>query len=203
MNNDTFATKGNLIKAKKTLALCTMGFDLLDRKRNVLIREILLLIDNAKALNGVVEETFLSAHEALENANITLGVIGSLAESVDIDDGLNVTYRNVMGVEIPQLELAQKPLEVNYGMYNTNSQLDIAYIKFAQAKRLCALLAETETAVFRLSNAIKRVQRTANSLKNVMIPKYRELVVQITDTLEEREREEFSQLKVIKSKKSG
>lgn len=202
MNNDAFATKGNLIKAKKTLALCTMGFDLLDRKRNVLIREILALIDNAKALNATVEQTFSKAHEALENANITLGVIGNLAESVDIDDGISVKYRNVMGVEIPEIELAEKPLEVNYGMYNTNSQLDIAYIEFDKAKKLCVLLAETETAVFRLSNAIKRVQRTANSLKNVMIPKYNEMVRQISDTLEEREREEFSQLKVIKSKKS-
>lgn len=190
------------MKAKKTLALCTMGFDLLDRKRNVLIREMLLLIDDAKSLNGVVEQTFFAAHEALENANITLGVIGSMAESVDIDDGITVTYRNVMGVEIPKIELAQRPLAVNYGMYNTNSQLDIAYIKFAQAKKLCALLAETETAVFRLSNAIKRVQRTANSLKNVMIPKYRDLVFEISDALEERERESFSQLKVIKSRKS-
>lgn len=202
MNNDAFATKGNLIKAKKTLALCTMGFDLLDRKRNVLIREMLTLIDNAKSLNSTVEQTFIKAHEALENANITLGVIGNLAESVDIDDGISVKYRNVMGVELPEIELAEKPLEMNYGMYNTNSQLDIAYIEFDKAKRLCVLLAETETAVFRLSNAIKRVQRTANSLKNVMIPKYNEMVRQISDTLEEREREEFSQLKVIKSKKS-
>ena len=201
MNNDTFATKGNLMKAKKTLALCQMGFDLLDRKRNVLIREILQLIDNAKALNGTVEQTFLRAYEALENANITLGVIENLAHSVDIDDGLEISYRNVMGVDVPMLELKPKELNISYGMYNTNSQLDIAYIEFAKAKKLCVLLAETETAIFRLSNAIKRVQRTANSLKNVQIPKYQDIVTQISDTLEEREREEFSQLKVIKSKK--
>ncbi len=201
MNNDSFATKGNLMKAKKTLALCQMGFDLLDRKRNVLIREILQLIDNAKALNGTVEQTFLRAHEALENANITLGVIENLAHSVDIDDGLEISYRNVMGVDIPMLKLAPKELNISYGMYNTNSQLDIAYIEFAKAKKLCVLLAETETAIFRLANAIKRVQRTANSLKNVQIPKYQDIVTQISDTLEEREREEFSQLKVIKSKK--
>lgn len=201
MNNDSFATKGNLMKAKKTLALCQMGFDLLDRKRNVLIREILQLIDNAKVLNGTVEQTFLRAHEALENANITLGVIENLAHSVDIDDGLEISYRNVMGVDIPMLNLKPKELNISYGMYNTNSQLDIAYIEFAKAKKLCVLLAETETAIFRLANAIKRVQRTANSLKNVQIPKYQGIVTQITDTLEEREREEFSQLKVIKSKK--
>ncbi len=201
MNNDSFATKGNLMKAKKTLALCQMGFDLLDRKRNVLIREILQLIDNAKALNGTVEQTFLRAYEALENANITLGVIENLAHSVDIDDGLEISYRNVMGVDVPMLELKPKELNICYGMYNTNSQLDIAYIEFAKAKKLCVLLAETETAIFRLSNAIKRVQRTANSLKNVQIPKYQGIVTQISDTLEEREREEFSQLKVIKSKK--
>ena len=40
-------TKGSLMAVQKSLSLSTLGFDLLDRKRNILIREMMLLIDRA------------------------------------------------------------------------------------------------------------------------------------------------------------
>ena len=38
MDPNTFPTKGNLILAKNSLALSRQGFDLMDKKRNILIR---------------------------------------------------------------------------------------------------------------------------------------------------------------------
>lgn len=43
MAQQVFPTKGNLIATKKTLALSTMGYDLMDKKRNILIREMMSL----------------------------------------------------------------------------------------------------------------------------------------------------------------
>lgn len=48
MDPNTFPTKGNLILAKNSLALSLQGFDLMDKKRNILIREMMNLIDEAK-----------------------------------------------------------------------------------------------------------------------------------------------------------
>ena len=39
MNPNTFPTKGNLILAKNSLALAKQGYVLMDKKRNILIRE--------------------------------------------------------------------------------------------------------------------------------------------------------------------
>ena len=47
MAEQIFSTKGNLIACKKNLELAKLGFDLLDRKRNVLMREMMKLIDVA------------------------------------------------------------------------------------------------------------------------------------------------------------
>ena len=55
-----FPTKGNLINTKKSLNLAAMGFNLMDRKRNILIREMVSLIDEAKAL---LQSTNLSVKE--------------------------------------------------------------------------------------------------------------------------------------------
>ena len=38
MNPNTFPTKGNLILAKNSLALAKLGYGLMDKKRNILIR---------------------------------------------------------------------------------------------------------------------------------------------------------------------
>lgn len=41
-------TKGNLLAAKNTLRLSKQGYEMLDKKRNILIREMMALIDEAK-----------------------------------------------------------------------------------------------------------------------------------------------------------
>jgi V/A-type H+-transporting ATPase subunit D len=59
-------------------------------------------------------------------------------------------------------------------------------------------LAQIENSVFRLSEAIKKTQRRANSLKNILIPRYEAEIARIQNALEEKHREDFSRLKVIK-----
>ena len=52
----------------------------------------------------------------------------------------------------------------------------------------------------------RQTQKRANALKNITIPTYTGLVKDISNALEEKEREEFTRLKVIKrnmNKKSG
>lgn len=59
-------------------------------------------------------------------------------------------------------------------------------------------LAEVETSIYRLADAIKKTQKRANALENIVIPGLDETIRFITDALEEKEREEFARLKVIK-----
>lgn len=126
-----FPTKGNLINVRKSLQLARMGFDLLDRKRNILIRELMTMIDSAKKLRGQISATYARAYIALQRANITLGVIEDIENGIPIENGLSIQYRSVMGVELPTVALdAPEDPEVTYGLYGTNSQLDVAYLCF-------------------------------------------------------------------------
>ncbi len=47
-----FPTKGNLMLAKNSLSLARQGYDLMDKKRNILIRELMDLIEEAKDYPG-------------------------------------------------------------------------------------------------------------------------------------------------------
>ena len=87
-----------------------------------------------------------------------------------------------------------------YSLYSTNSSLDIATDRFYHVKELLYELSTIEDSVYKLAVEIKRTQKRANALSNIQIPKYSELVKRITETLEEKEREEFFRLKKIKSK---
>ena len=46
MANQVVPTKGNLMATKKSLELARLGYDLLDKKRNVLIKEMMSLLDD-------------------------------------------------------------------------------------------------------------------------------------------------------------
>jgi V/A-type H+-transporting ATPase subunit D len=196
-------TKGNLLAAKRSLGLATMGYELLDRKRNILVREMMELISKADALRGKMDETYSTAYQALQRANISLGVCDSLAQSAPIDDGLSMSFRSVMGVELPTVKLSGADLDICYDFSGSNSAFDQAYLSFHNVKLMVAELAEIENSVFRLAVAIKKTQSRANALKNIIIPQTEQTIRSITDALTEKEREEFSRLKVIKKGKAS
>ena len=188
--------------AKRSLALSKLGYDLMDRKRNVLIRELMQLVDRAKELRGSIEKTYETAYAELQEANITLGVVGRFANAVPIDNSIHLETRSVMGVEIPIISHEEAIGEmVPYGFLDTNVQLDEAYAAFIKVRNMTLMLAEVDNGVFRLATAISATQRRANALKNVLIPRYSNIIRTISDALEDKEREEFTRMKIIKATK--
>ncbi|SJZ94448.1 V-type ATP synthase subunit D [Anaerorhabdus furcosa] len=201
MAAQVFATKGNLMAAKKSLVLAKMGYDLMDRKRNVLIREMMMLVDKVKLLRDEITDSYQEAYYLLQQANVSTGIITSIASQVKVDTGVRVTYRSVMGVEVPNIIYKPEDLEIQYGFEQSSSKVDEAYIQFNKVKELTMILAEVDNSVYRLANAIRKTQKRANALKNIVIPDFESQIKFITEALEEKEREEFSRLKVIKANK--
>ena len=198
------ATKGNLIQRKKALALATSGYDLMDRKRNILIGEMMRLVDEVKKLRDQIETAYSTGYFLLQRANISSGVISRIASQVPVEKEIQLTYRSVMGVEIPQVIYHKKEeYELVYSLEESNSMIDDAYIQFQKIKELTMVLAEVDNAVTRLATAISKTQQRANALKNVVIPRYTSEIRMISDSLDEKEREEFSRMKVIKTQKEN
>ena len=196
-----FPTKGNLIASKRSLRQAQLGYELMDRKRNILIREMVSLSDKAKELRGSIEDKFAAAYLALQKSHIMLGVRPAASGQIPVESTLTLSSRSVMGVEIPVVNIDRLPLRPLYVIMNSNSQFDYAYILFNETKFLSATLAELENSIYRLTVAIKKTQKRANALQNILIPMYKGQVKFITNALEEKEREEFSRQKVIKSSK--
>lgn len=202
MAEQIFPTKGNLIKVKRSLKQAVLGYELMDRKRSILVREMVALTDEARELRSSIDSTFSEAYSALRGANITLGVVALLADAVPLENSLSLSSRSVMGVELPKVTAdITPPAEPSYPMIETNSDFDRAFICFNKVKELTVRLAELENSVYRLAIAIKKTQKRRNALKNIMIPRFEQQVRFISNALEEKEREEFSRQKVIKKAK--
>ena len=152
MNLNSVPTKGNLMSTKSSLTLAKQGFELMDKKRNILIREIMDLNEKAKGIQTEIDMTFKEAYSALEKANIELGIknVETFAFNVTPENDIRIKSRSVMGTEIPLVRLKEE-----------------------------------------LRNP---------ALKNITIPSNEALVKTIENALEEKEREEFTRLKVIKSR---
>ena len=204
MDPRSFPTKGNLILAKNSLTLARQGYELMDKKRNILIRELMGLIDEAKDIQEEIDKTFTYAYQCLQRANIEHGIstVEELAYTVPIEDSIQIQTRSIMGTEIPYVESESSGDAPTYAFYSTKESLDAAKHAFEKVKELTIRLSMVENAAYRLASSIKKTQKRANALKNITIPMYNNLVYTITNALEEKEREEFTRLKVIKRMKN-
>lgn len=200
MDSSLFPTKGNYILAKSRLALSRQGYELLDKKRNILVREVMSMLDQVEAMQKDMDDIFGEAYLALQEANIRLGIntVSQISQAIAPEENVQIESKSIMGVEIPILNQLDSDLIPQYGIGKTECSLDEAYLQFSKVKRLTLKLAEIENAIYRLAFSIKQTQKRANALKNIMIPKYEKLTKDIATALEEKEREEFSRLKMIK-----
>jgi len=191
------ASRSNLLLAQQRLDLARQGHDLLQRKRDVLIVEILRLIDDAASAEEEAKTRFATAYQALRLARATMGSerVRRAALVRDQSPDLRITPHSVMGVVVPSVRCTLPPSRLAYGLGDTSVLLDEARLAWAHALALVATLAERVTTLWRLASELQRTQRRVNALENVFIPAYEETVRRIEETLEEKEREELFRLR--------
>ena len=161
------------------------------------------LIDQAKDIQTQIDVTFRTAYTALQKANMEIGIafVQQIACTVPVENSIRIKTRSVMGTEIPLVEYDKTTNTPTYAYYSTKASLDEAKAAFEKVKELSIQLSGIENAAIRLAANIKKTQKRANALKNITIPRYEALTKDIQNALEEKEREEFTRLKVIKRMK--
>lgn len=201
--NKVVPTKANLMKMKSSLNFAKKGYELLDKKRTVLIQEMMNLNGRAEKLQDEIEGEFVKSFQVFKEATLTMGSesIQEIAHSMELEPNYTVLFHSVMGVEIPEVQYEREEPRMEYGLFRTTTAFDEANISMHQIRYMIYELAEIETAVFRLANEIKKTQKRANALDKIQIPKYEELVKEIENTLAEKEREDFFRLKKVKDRK--
>lgn len=198
-------TRSNLIRIKKELTFAREGYEILDRKREVLTTELVRVAHEADVLQKEVWKLLETAYAALEKARLTLGSDhvewAALAANKTVD--VHLKLRGIMGVAIPVIEARGEPQRMLYSLGGTNAALDEASAAFREVIIKTPQLSMLVTTVWRLAGELRKTQRRVNALQHIFIPAYEETVTFIVSSLEEREREEIFRLKWLKTKMSG
>jgi V/A-type H+-transporting ATPase subunit D len=194
-------TRINLIRTKKTLQQSKSGLELLERKRDVLIRELRHFAYDAKKLRDEVIPALSEAYQWLIESKIIMGseTVDNVSLAFSIKENFVLDYRSIMGVTVPIVKLQmEKDSKPEYGFANTSVLLDKTFKEFSKIIEEVAQLAELEGAIYKLADDVQKTQKRVNALKYVFIPMYSALVKRIELVLEEKEREEFIRMKTSK-----
>ena len=195
-------TKSNLLVLKRQLAFAEEGYDLLEQKRQILIFEMMSRLNRALDAEKRVAEALRPAFAALRGARLDGGseALDRAALAVRMDHQVDITDQHLMGMKIPHVTVRTEPVSAQFGVGGTSANTDVAMSRFIEVLPLLAELSELENAVMRLAQELRKTQRRCNALSKIFMPDYRETIGYIMGSLEERERESFVILKMIRDR---
>ncbi len=206
--DSTAPTRMNLLAKKAQRQLAQQGRDLLEQKREALLREFMKNVDLAMKDGESLDRLAADAAYALSFAKALDGPEAVRSASLAAVDGLSVQVDavNVMGVSVPTVRRDSpppSPLERGYSLPATSARIDDVADAFEAELDLLIELAAVETRLRRLGDEIKATSRRVNALDNVFLPRLDDEMRRISTTLEEREREDVFRLKRVKQRLSA
>lgn len=203
MNSEQIASKANLIKAKEELKLLDVGLDILDKKRKALMNAHESKIKDRDSLNKKVNQTMNTVSHSFNKAMASIGQakLENLAGLIPIDNSIETKNSKFMQTDMAEVTFNPKKLSLSYSFYQTNSLLDEALLAFNELRADIFKLAELDSTINNLETEIRKSNKKVNSLEKIQIPQKTELIKSISQSIEEKEREEFSKTKIVKRNK--
>jgi V/A-type H+-transporting ATPase subunit D len=186
------ATRSRLFELRRDRGAAQRSAELLDRKREVLLREIARRERLRHNLRDVVSAGLAEAHRRLRVARVELGLEGVEAATLAQPKVLSIERRDlsVMGVRLPQLSVTVPLFRASYGAAVTAESLDECGAAFRALIPQIVELAQEEIAVTRMSAAMRKTTKLLNALQKVLLPRIERDIRAIVDGLEEDERDD-------------
>ena len=185
-------TRWRLLELQRQRRAIQAGVDLLDRKREGLLRALLQRREAARKIRRELVGPYSRARLTLDRALVLIGEAAGRAATIAQSryDALRTHEDSVVGVRLLRFATAPTPLVLQYGPGGTTAELDEAARLFAALLPALARLAQEEFAEATLRNGLRRTTRTLNALKNVLLPAVEGDLRAVASALDEDEREE-------------
>ncbi|AID44265.1 V-type ATP synthase subunit D [Candidatus Arthromitus sp. SFB-mouse-NL] len=196
-------TRMELTKLKKRLSVATRGYKLLKDKQDELIRRFIILIKYNNDLRKKVENKL---SDSFKDFVISRGILGNefLDEAMIYSSNkvrLDIGAKNIMSVNVPVLkfdDVSNYSDRIQYGFFNTNSELDSAIINLRSIFSELLELAEVEKSSQLMADEIEKTRRRVNALEYRTIPDLKETIKYIRMKLDENERGALTRLMKVK-----
>ena len=197
-------TKSNLLAMKDQLAVSTNGYELLEEKREILVRELMHLVEKVKLLEDQIDKVIAQTYPAFKRMLMTSGAdqIERISHGIHYDFEMTEKKVTIGGMGFSTMDVVMPEKELFYSFMGTDSNTDATISKFFELLSLLTQMASIRTIVWRLAEEVKKTQRRVNALDKMIIPQTRETKTYIEGVLEERERENVFVLKALKKRNS-
>lgn len=198
--SNVLPTKIELISTRRRLQTAVKVREVLDDKREVLLKRLDEMVQQATVARDEISRPLSDAYLALYDAYLKLGPLrleGIAANSPPVVEA-EVTIHRMVGVDVPSIKISEKEVGMTYGFADTNVAVDMASRRMRKVLPSIFRAAEFENAIFRIANELEKTQRLLNALEYMIIPRYEDSIRYVQQTLEERDREEFTRLKHVK-----
>jgi len=192
-------TRSNLLAGQRRLERVSKGAELLRRKREALVAEIVRLARPAADARTLIAERAASAYPALLRGLGVEGYAGLRAIAWPVREiALEIRPAQVWGIPVAEL-VARPPLSRTLEARGTAANVIGPAVAgcTTEFERLTELLldaAPRELLLQRLGLALTRTSRQVNTLEHRVAPSLRREVLRARRALEEREREEHTRL---------
>lgn len=195
-------TKSNLLKEKENLALAVEGYELLERKREILMMELMKRVDQVRVLEREIEERALTAYPVMRRMILSVGRerARELAEGMKNDMILREVLVQAAGQRIPSLEAVVPERKLQSSFVGSTVDTDETVTEFTALLEKLVAMAGLRTVVWRLAREVKKTQRRVNALDKIVIPESRARKAFIESSLEERERDAIFATKLLKAR---
>jgi len=193
-------TRAVLLDLRRELEQAVQGHDILERKRETLLRELWNLFGEVKHTEREVRERFARAYQVQREARLAMGIdamrFAALAPAAETEYA--VEARSVMGVALPLVTMRVEPLPFPYSPAGIRAIFDALRNRWIEVGQILGSWTEISGSVWRVAAELERTQRRVNALENLLIPKYRAAIQRIQMMLDEQEREGFLRTKRVK-----
>jgi len=189
-----------LIRLKKRLIVAKRGYKLLKDKRDALIQVFVRLAKESNMAREELEEKLLKCYAIFSNTSSLMSKL-ALEETLMFPKAkvkTEVSFKNVMSVNVPQYKLKCEGRYYSYGLVDTTAELDSALRKYHEILPLMLRVAELDKSITLLANEIEKTRRRVNALEYVIIPDLEETIKFITMKLDEMARSTTSAIMRIK-----
>ena len=167
------ATRMELLNIKKRIKIAKRGHKLLKDKRDGLMKQFLRMVNENMEIRKSVENKLSLAYRSFLLARVMMSV-EEIEEAIlypKKESLLDISYQNIMGVNVPELEMQmEKEGNPAYSLVSTSVELDRALDLFSKALPEMIKLAEIERSVELLALEIGKTRRRVNALEHVLIP---------------------------------
>lgn len=185
---------------KEQLAVSTGGYELLEEKREILVRELMHLVEKVKLLERDIDRLTGEAYAAFRRMLMADGSdqIERISHAVHYDFNIREKKVTIGGMQFSSIDVELPQKELFYSFIGTYANTDATIVKFFELLSLLTQMASVRTIVWRLADEVKKTQRRVNALDKMIIPQTVETKNYIEGVLEERERENVFVLKALK-----